>query len=221
MNRIIPTCETAVSTIPEWHRATFKDCPQRVTSAEGWSPGALNLAQGVAGKVHAQLLHNSVTRLLIDLACTPEDPARWSDLALTLTDEQRQRLDEREKAPFLQAIANQVSSATRQEQQAVHISFDTRLDLGDDWLVIEHDSFSAAEAAFAEQLVAELRQRLPQAGIRMEQASRDNLGGWLRRQHPELLSLRLVATQSAFLEGRPTAWTPFKQAIIEAVASLR
>jgi predicted N-formylglutamate amidohydrolase len=220
MNRIIPTCETAVSTLPEWHRAAFEHCPDRVTSVEGWSPGAYNLAQGVAARVQAQLLHNSVNRLLIDLARAPDDPARWSDIALTFTDEQRQRLDDREKAPFLEAIENQIRGALRQGQQPVHLSFDTRPDLGGDWMLIEHDAFRGTEARFATELADTLRQRLPQVGLRIDASTGNGMSGWLRSRHPELLSLRITVIQSAFLDGRPAAWKPFKQAVIDAVVSI-
>lgn len=221
MNRIIPTCETAVCTIPEWHRALFKDCPDRVTSAEGWSPGALNLAQGIASKVHAQLIHNPVTRLLIDLACSPDDPARWSDLAMTLTDEQRRKLDEREQKNFLEAIETRILGSVRQDEQPVHISFDTRTDLGDACLVLECDPRLERESTFVAELADALKARLPEVRLRLDACPTRGLAAWLRGRHPALLSLRLIAAQASFLEGRPVAWASLKKAVIDSVAAMR
>lgn len=221
MNRIIPTCETAVSAVPEWHRAAFKGCEDRVTSSEGWSPGALNLAQGVASKVHEQLIHNPVTRLLIDLACAPDDPKRWSDRAMTLTDEQREKLDQREQKNFLEMLGNRIAGCLRQDDRPVHISFDTRSDLTGAALVIECDPRLAAEAEFAKSIETAIKSRLPEAVIRIEASPTRGLAAWLREKHPPVLSLRLIAAQSAFLEGRPVPWTSLKKAVVESLAGLR
>lgn len=221
MNRIIPTCETAVSTLPEWHRAAFKDCEERVASAEGWSPGALNLAQGVASKVHEQLIHNAVTRLLIDLACAPDDPARWSDQAMSLTDDQRRKLDDRDQKNFLEAIENRITGAIRQQDQPVHISFDTRPDLGGPSIVIECDPRLAEETDFARKVEAALKSRLPEISIRVDASPTRGLAAWLRERHPTVFSLKLVAIQSSFLESKPLPWTSIKKAVIDALAGLR
>lgn len=221
MNRIIPTCETAVSAIPEWHRAVFKDCEDRVTSAEGWSPGALNLAQGVASKVHEQLIHNPISRLLIDLACDPEDPARWSDRAMTLTDEQRRKLDDRERKNFLEALERRINTALQQQEQPVHISFDTRTDLTGASIVIECDPRLPEEAGFATRLETAIKSRLPEAAIRIDASPTRGLAAWLREKAPQIHSLKLMVVQSCFLEGMPLPWASVKKAVIDSVASLR
>ena len=192
-----------------------------MTSAEGWSPGALNLAQGVASKVHEQLIHNPVSRLLIDLACAPDDPARWSDRAMTLTEEQRRKLDEREQKNFLEALDKRVATSLRQNEQPVHVSFDTRPDLGGASIVIECDPRLSGESDFARRLESTLRTRLPEAAMRLDASPTRGLAAWLRETHPQAFSLKLIAIQSSFLAGLPLPWASLKKAVIESLASLR
>jgi hypothetical protein len=214
---IIPTCETAVSAVPEWHRAAFEGLGELLHSTEGWSPGALNLAQGLAIKLHAPLLHGEVTRLLIDLARHPDDDARWSKHAMALTPEQREKLDKRHKAPFLAAIAQRVQTAHKREQPPVHISCDTR-DLGPATaLEFEFDPRRESEADFVSRWETGLRQSLPELAIRHEAAPTRGLGGYLRESFPDLASIRLTANSSAFLVNRPVAWMALKKALIATI----
>ncbi|BCX50125.1 N-formylglutamate amidohydrolase [Haloferula helveola] len=221
MATIIPTCETAVSALPEWHRAVFNGKEDLVTSSAGWSPGALNLAQGVAMKLHAQLLHNEMTRLLIDLSKDPTDPARWSEHSMTLTEEQREKLDQRQKSVYLNALEARVENAVQRGETAIHISFDTRPDIRDAWVEIEYDLRVDGEAAFARSWRDAMLTKLPNAVIRDVASPTKGLGAFLRKRHPGLLSLRFSAAQSIFLDGSPVAWTPFKKAVIDSIHSIR
>jgi hypothetical protein len=162
-----------------------------------------------------------MTRLLIDLACHPEDPARWSETSMTLTEEQREKLDQRQKQPFLKALDARIENGRRQDQQPIHLSFDTRTELGGAALVIEHDRNDATETSFAEKLADGIRQHLPDLFLRLDHREGYGLATWLHERHPGIVSLRILAPQSSFLEGTPVGWSPLKKAIVAAAAALR
>ncbi|MGE9271564.1 MAG: hypothetical protein ACQKBU_12235 [Verrucomicrobiales bacterium] len=209
----IPTCETAVSTVPEWHRAIFKGKEAEVTSSEGWSPGALNLAQGIAMKLHAPLIHSDVTRLLIDLSQHPEDHSRWSKFSRELNDDQKGKLDRRSKLAFLESIETRISDAIRRQENTIHLSIDTRTDLEANEIHFEFDSRRELEASVVEQWASSLKEALPDFKIHRSAPPTRCLSSYLREKHPELGSFKLSVSQSAFLEGKPIPWVKLKNAL--------
>ena len=203
MRVFIPTCESAVCTLPEWHRADMKGNEEVITSPQGWSPGALNLAQGIASKLHAQLLHADMSRLLIDLSKHPEDSDRWSGFSKLLTDEQRQRLDERQKKHYLDAFTQRADDALKRKDEVIHLSVDTRPDMGDTWLIFSYDSRSSSEADWVRQWSDAIRQKMPDAIIREEGTPTRSLAGYMRNRYPTgFSSIQVIASQSAFIEGK-------------------
>ncbi len=209
---LIPTCETAVSTVPEWHKASFKGSEDRLASQAGWSPGALNLAQGIAMKHHTPLIHAEMTRLLIDLTRHPRDDERWSSVSKSLTPEQRQKLDERQKKVYLDAIEQRARDGIARGETIVHLSVDTQPDMGETWLRFLYDSSRVAETDWVKQWSSNLRELFPEIRIDEQSAPTRSLSGYLRSTFGDgLLSICVVANQALFLEGRPVRWDLFKK----------
>ncbi len=211
MDVLLPTCETAVSTVPSWHREILSSHEEVIQSPQGWSPGALNLAQALAMKLHAPLIHAEITRLLIDLSVYPEDELRWSRFSKLLTPEQRAKLDARSKLSYLQLIDARVREAFRRKSRVIHLSLDTLPDLGGTCLIFEYDSRREQEVDWARGWIALIRAELPEIVIDERDAATRSLSGYLRTKYPEdLLSIRLIAAQASFLSGHPVAWTMLK-----------
>lgn len=218
MRVFIPTCETAVCTVPEWHRADMKGHEEQITSAEGWSPGALNLAQGVASKLHAQLLHADVSRLLVDLSKHPDDDTRWSRFAMKLTPEQRQRLDERQKRYYLDTFTQRAADALRRKDEVIHLSFDTRQNLGEVGILFSYDSRRSSEADWVREWTRAIHLKLPDLIIREEGSPTRSLAGYMRERFSTgFSSIQLIANQSSFLEGKPVKWTDLKKVLTNTV----
>lgn len=212
---IIPTCETAVSAVPEWHRALFSGHEETLHSARGWSPGALNLAQGFAIKLHAPLLHNEVTQLLIKLSCHPDDEARWSEDVIILTPQLREKIESRHQTPFLSSLRQRIQSAFTQERLPVHLSCDTA-DIASPLAVeFEFDPRRDAEAELVTRWEARLREVLPDIQTGHRSAPSRSLGSYLREQFPELASIRLIAASSSFLSSQPVPWATLKKHLID------
>lgn len=211
MDVLLPTCETAVSTVPSWHREILSGHEEVIQSPLGWSPGALNLAQALAMKLHAPLIHAEITRLLIDLSVFPEDELRWSRFSKLLTPEQRTKLDARSKLSYLQLIDARVREAFRRKSRVIHLSLDTQPELGRACLVFEYDSRRAREVDWTRGWIALIRAELPEVVIEERDAPTRSLSGYLRSNYSDdLLSIRLIAAQSSFLSGEPIRWTLLK-----------
>lgn len=218
MRVFIPTCESAVCSIPEWHRAGLKESEEVITSSKGWSPGALNLAQGLASRLQSPLLHGEMSRLIIDLSKHPEDKDRWSSLSMGFTPDQRQRLDDRQKKQYLDTLVQRAEDALRRKDEVIHLSVDTRPDMEDTWITFSYDTRRSSEADWARQWSAAIRDSLPEAVIREEGTPTRSLAGYLRTRFPtRFSSVRITANQSAFLDGNPIKWLELKKALIETV----
>lgn len=213
----IPTCETAVSTVPEWHRDSFKGHEDKLTSPDGWSPGALNLAQGIAMKLHAPLLHANLTRLLIDLSQHPEDGARWSAFSRGLTDDQRDKLDRRSKLAFLESLEARIDNALRREEAVIHLSIDTSNNLDPGTILFEFDSRRDLEANCVSKWKAALSPIVPQFRIDQAPPPSRSLSSYLRDRFPKIGSVKLTVAQSAFLEGKPMQWMKLKKLIVDSI----
>ena len=218
MRVFIPTCESAVCALPEWHRADMKGYEEQITSPEGWSPGALNLAQGIAQKLHAQLLHGDMSRLLIDLSKHPEHDSRWSRYSKLLTDEQRQRLDDRQKRHYLDTFTQRAEDALKRNDEVIHLSVDTRPDLGDAWILFSYDSRRNSEAEWVREWSEAIKTQLPDAIIREEGTPSRSLAGYMREKYPTgFSSVQLIASQSTFLEGKPVKWLDLKKVVVATI----
>lgn len=218
MRTLIPTCESAVSTVPEWHRADLQGSEEIITSSEGWSPGALNLAQAISIKLRSPLLHAEMTRLLIDLSRHPDDESRWSRFSMKLTEDQRRRLDERQKASFLSSLRSRIGDALKRGDEVVHLSIDTSPAIEPAWLAFNYDSSRISECDWSRQWSDALRARRPDAVIREESSPTRSLAGMLRKEFPERFSsVRLTVAQALFLEGRPIRWDFFKKDLIDTL----
>jgi hypothetical protein len=196
----------------------MKGSEEQITSSTGWSPGALNLAQGIASKLHAQLLHADMSRLLIDLSKHPEDADRWSLLSRKLTEEQRQRLDERQKKRYLDIFTQRTDDALKRNDEVIHLSVDTRPGLDDTWLIFSYDSRRSSEADWVRLWSDAIRREMPEAVIKEEGTPTRSLAGYMRGRYPTgFSSIQLIANQSTFLEGKPVKWLNLKKVLTSTV----
>jgi len=215
---ILPTCETAVSTVPEWHRADLKGAEEKLVSPDGWSPGALTLGQALAMKVHCPLLHAEINRLIIDLSRHPEDDERFSKLSARFTDDQRRKLDERQLAPYLSILRERIETAKRRGQEACHVSLDTRPGIAPAWVIFEYDSSRIAEGAFVAEWKAAFLSKIPEAVVQERSSPTRSFAGYLRGEHPSgFCSVRLIAAQTSFLDGKPVGWSQLRKALVDTV----
>lgn len=210
------SCEPATCAVPEWHKELFRSHEETVTSAEGWSPGSLNLAQAFATKLRTLLAHGDITRLLVDFSRPPDDPARFSTFSQQLSDDQRRRLDERHHTPYYKLLAQRIEEEQRRSGYALHLSIRTEDRAGRAPVALIHDSTRSLEAGFVKQWSGNLETTLMELPVEILDDPTYPLSASLRSSFPENFgSVSLVVASTCFLDGQPVRWELLKKALLD------
>jgi hypothetical protein len=212
------SCEPATCAIPEWHRELFRGRDEVVTSAEGWSPGSLNLAQAFATKLRTLLAHGDITRLLIDFSRHPEDPERFSRFSKTLTEDQRQKLDERHLRSHLNLLKQRTIEEQRRSGVAIHLTFRTEDRSGMPTVEFLHSGERDLETQFAHRWRTRLQSTHPELSVKAGTDEGYGLSRYLREEFPTAFgSVSVVVARSSFLDGSPIRWDQLKKILLEAL----
>lgn len=212
------SCEPATCAVPEWHKELFRDHEEIVTSSEGWSPGSLNLAQAFATKMRTLLAHGDITRLLIDFSKAPDDPGRFSRFSMTLSDDQRRKLDERHHSAFINLLRQRISEERQRTGQTIHLSIRTEDRRGLPTIGLIHDASRGIEADLVRRWCESLVMLQPQLAISISCEPAYPLSVFMRQQFPDGFgSISLVVDQSCFLAGSPIRWEPLKKSLLDSL----
>jgi predicted N-formylglutamate amidohydrolase len=225
---IVVSCEHATCAVPDALKEVLHDDLERITTPEGWDPGALNLAQAMAMKFRTPLVHCEVSRLIIDCHLQDEDPQRWSDCSMKLTELQREKLHERQLIPHLSGIRQRIATELVRSSSVLHVSVHTfdptcHPDLH---IALLHSEGRAGEAAMAMQWLSILQEKFPQLEIRTNESfypdNTKTLLDTLRKERSsaQYQAIELQVSNQFFLEGAPMKWDQFKTALIESLRRL-
>lgn len=212
------SCDYATCAVPEAYREVFRGFEDRVASADGWDPGALNLAQGFAMKFRTPLVHGDVTRLLIDFA--RDGDARWSSFSGKLAEGVRAKLEDRHERPYRQMLRQRIEEDLRRHPAVLHLRVRTLA--GEDGRVVLE---TGAGADLAEGIARAWRGRLVSAGVDVRQVggvAGTDLAAVLAAQFgvERYAAVGLGVSQSFFLEGRPLRWDTVKKVILESLTAV-
>lgn len=206
------SCEHATCAVPEAFRETFRGSEETVTSAKGWDPGALNLAQGFSMKFRTPLIHGDVTRLLIDLNENGDE--RWSEFSLKLPETTRVKLVERNERPYRLALTSRISEDLARGNKVLHLMLHTEEDGQDIVLETLRDGLAATAASA-------WREKLATNGVELRTLKTPETGlmAVLATEFPEdrYGLLRLKVPQSYFLEGKPLRWETLKKFLLTSL----
>jgi hypothetical protein len=216
MTAYLFSCENATCAVPEAYREIFRGSEDVVASTEGWEPGSLNLAQGFAMKFRTPLVHADVTRLLIDFEKDGDE--RWSRFSQQLPEATRLKVAERHEKPYRLMLKQRISEDLRRHAGVLH-------------LMVHTDSTTDGRVTFetpkggvlAEKIAAAWRLRLHVDDLdarHFRNSDGPALGEALSAEFPaeQYAQIRLMVSQSFFLEGRPWRWEPLKKRLIESLA---
>lgn len=216
MTAFLFSCEYATCAVPEAYREIFRGSEDIVSSKEGWEPGALNLAQGMAMKFRTPLVHGDVTRLLIDFE--KDGDARWSRFSLKLPEATRVKVADRHERPFRLALNQRIEEDLRRHDAVLHVMVHT--DAATEGQVILE---TPAGALLAEKFATAWRARLAASEIDVRHISGvagGPLATLLTTNYPatKYAQIRLTVSQTFFLEGRPWRWETLKKLLLESLA---
>ena len=216
MTSFLITCSYATCAIPEPQRELFRGSEDKVTSTDGWEPGSLNLAQGLAMKLSTPLVHGEVSRLLIDLEKDGSD--RWSKITKTLPEPTRVKLIDRHERKFRHAIEVRVTEDLKRNDSITHILVHSA-PIADGRILLEYGPSKGAEK-FAKAIVSKLPSNEIEP-IAKAAGSNSALVNWVSNLVPpgKYHFIRLTVSQSFFLKSVPLRWETMKKSLIQSVSS--
>jgi predicted N-formylglutamate amidohydrolase len=212
------TCEHGGNRVPARWRDVLRPAADLLTTHRGYDAGALPLARRLARELDAPLFAATVTRLLVDLNRSADNPAVFSRWTAALPEPTRAELLARWHAPHREAVRAAVAQRKVVLHVAVH-SFTPVLhgerrnaDVG-----LLYDPARPRERAFA----MRWRELLQPLRVRMNYPYRgtsDGLSRWLRRSFPDRRYAGIELELNQALLADPSRWRAASDAV---VASLR
>lgn len=121
--KIVLSCEHASVAVPRAYQYLFKGEKRDILwSHRGWDPGAYALARALGEQLNVPVLKGEWTRLLLDLNRSRENPARWSEFSMSLSDVDRNTLDAKIFDPYWKQLTESVAAEIRISGKVVHLS---------------------------------------------------------------------------------------------------
>jgi predicted N-formylglutamate amidohydrolase len=215
MTAFLFSCDHATCAVPEAYREIFRGSEDVLTSAEGWEPGALNLAQGFAMKFRTPLVHGDVTRLLMDFG--KDGDARWSRFSQQLPEATRLKVADRHERPYRKMLIQRIAEDLRRHPALLHVMIHT--DPATDGMVMLETPIGAM---LADRFAAAWRSRLAAADVDVRHVSgveTSPLATALAGTFPaeRYAQVRLSVSQTFFLEGRPSRWETLKKLLLDSL----
>ena len=220
--RLLFTCEHGGNQVPKALEPLFARQSRKLASHRGWDPGALPIARTLARVLRAPLLSTTMSRLVVDMNRSPNNPRVFSETTRSLSREQRNALLLRYHGPHWNRVTEAIEErAGRVVHIAVH-SFTPVLngsnrafDVG-----LLYDPKRAVEVRFAKCWQRGLQQQLGSTRVRRNAPYRgdsDGLTTALRKTYamPSYLGLELELNQSAL--ERPAARRVMSELLIQTL----
>jgi predicted N-formylglutamate amidohydrolase len=108
---LLLTCEHGGNRVPREYRAAFAGARAALACHRGWDPGALSLARTLSAATGATLIASDVTRLLVDLNRSLDNPGLFSRYSLRLDATERERVLREYYRPYREAVTRAIATA--------------------------------------------------------------------------------------------------------------
>jgi predicted N-formylglutamate amidohydrolase len=223
---LIFSCEHATCFIPEAFKDSLKNDMELITSPLGWDLGSLNLAQAFSMKFRIQLIYVEISRLLIDCYLHEKEESRWSDLSAKLSENQREKLHERQYALLMTGLKQRINTILERNPQAVHISIHTfcpKLTQQNCDISLLFSEAREPESTYARHWIENLKNlnselRITENGS-FYPTRKETILDNLREQYSadQYLGIELQVSQSFFLEGKPMKWEAVKKLLFDSM----
>jgi predicted N-formylglutamate amidohydrolase len=118
---VVVTCEHGGNDIPKRWAPLFRDRRAELRTHRGYDIGAARVAEIVAGALHAPLFVAHVSRLLVDLNRSPNNPRRFSEVIRALPAAERERIVREYYEPHRGAVEGAVARAIGEGRRVLHV----------------------------------------------------------------------------------------------------
>lgn len=109
---LLISCEHAGNDVPEPFATLFSGADDVLASHRGWDPGALEVAQSLAESLQVQLFSMPVTRLLIEMNRSLENPQLFSDFSSGLAETEKAKLIDQYYSPYRNSIEEAIEKTS-------------------------------------------------------------------------------------------------------------
>jgi predicted N-formylglutamate amidohydrolase len=224
---ILITCEHGGNRIPARYRPLFRKHGSLLQSHRGFDPGALAIARDFAAAFQAELVYSTTSRLLVELNRSPNHPRLFSEVALALAPEERQRVLERYYFPYREWVESQVRLSVEKHERVVHVSchsftptlhgIERHADIG-----LLYDPRRRREAEFCATWRRELKRADARLVVRRNYPYRgydDGLTTFLRKRYPDraYAGIELEVNQKYPLQ-KPQRWRELRKLLLQTLA---
>lgn len=213
---VLITCPNATCAVPEAHRELFRGSEDLVTSSDGWEPGALNLAQGLAMRFSTPLIHGEVTRLLIDLE--QDGDKHWSKISSKLPESTRVKLVDRIQGKYRNAIVARLNEDLKRHDAVVLLDIHTA-PIADGRILFQYMA-----APIAQEIADKALKLLPSNEVDSSSAPLMDKTPFIRWLEESFSSekfgiIRITVSQSFFMRSVPMRWETIKKSLVQALVT--
>ncbi|MGE5320448.1 MAG: N-formylglutamate amidohydrolase, partial [Hyphomicrobiaceae bacterium] len=220
------TCEHGGNRIPARYRHLFAGLEDLLASHRGYDPGALVMAEALAGALEAPLFVSTTSRLLIELNRSLGHPRLYSVATRSAPPSVRQEILERHYLPYRSAAETHIREAIARGMRVVHLSshsFTPELDgrIRDADVGLLYDPARAGEVELCRRWQLQLRSLMRGWKIRRNYpytGKSDGFTAYLRRCFPAdaYVGIELEINQK-HVSNQPQQWRDFRCRVIEAL----
>jgi predicted N-formylglutamate amidohydrolase len=187
---LLISCEHAGNEVPDSYSTLFSGANEVLESHRGWDPGAVEVAQLLADQLQVQFFLMPVTRLLIEMNRSLDNPQLFSEFTNRLTDVEKTNLIDQYYFPYRNSIEDAIIKAS---DVVIHLSIHSftpvlngevrNVDVG-----LLFDPARKSELEFCSILRSKLEKELPEQRIEFNQPYKgtdDGLTTSLRKKFPD------------------------------------
>lgn len=190
--KLIISCEHAGNEVPKEYRHLFEHDSQTLNTHRGVDIGALELTNTIAEKMEQEPYLHTITRLLVDLNRSVQNPALFSEFTRDQSQEVREQIFKNYYQPYRQKVEQKVKDVIDRGEQVVHLGVHTFTPV---WNAQEravevgflYDPTRKMELSFCRQWRKLLAEKSPGICLRMNEPYRGTMDGfttYLRRKYP-------------------------------------
>lgn len=224
---IVVTCEHASAVIPPEARAFFRGASATLRTHRAVDLGVVPLAEALAARLAAPLFLGSVSRLVVELNRSLDNPGLFSEFTRDLPADERESIVRRYYTPYRSAVESHVREQVERARRVLHISAHTmtdelngdRRDMHAAWL---YDPASRAERDTVDRWMAAVSQGRPDlvlARNKPYKGTDDGLTTRLRTLFPadSYAGIEIELNQGLLRRGR-AYWRALCDSVAEAAA---
>ena len=123
--KIIISCEHGGNHVPVNYQYVFSQAEASLNSHLGWDPGSIEIAKYLARHLEVPAFYQKVSRLLVEMNRSIDNPQLFSAYSMRLTEDTRQELLDKYYYPYRNSVESKVVQLIDRGFEVLHLSIHT------------------------------------------------------------------------------------------------